>query len=167
MWDQLPGYMLSHSASSCLRKGSLCWWSVGLIAINPDNYLIAMPPSATRSYHPSKFQLIPARIQIYKNSFFPRTVTWWNSLPDITSWLRQPSRSSRERSQVTSKFFPVFTRTCTNFAPSLLFLHMCIHKSSASHRNLWTLLITEVEVEVDSPQENALLFQVLPHTADM
>ena len=54
----------------------------GLIAINPDNYLIAMPPSATRSYHPSKFQLIPARIQIYKNSFFPRTVTWWNSLPD-------------------------------------------------------------------------------------
>ena len=54
----------------------------GLIAINPDNYLIAMPPSATRSYHLSKFQLIPARIQIYKNSFFPRTVTWWNSLPD-------------------------------------------------------------------------------------
>ena len=53
----------------------------GLIAINPDNYLIAMPPSATRFYHPSKFQLIPARI-IYKNSFFPRTVTWWNSLPD-------------------------------------------------------------------------------------
>ena len=54
----------------------------GLIAINPDNYLFAMPPSATRFYHPSKFQLIPARIQIYKNSFFPRTVTWWNSLPD-------------------------------------------------------------------------------------
>ena len=54
----------------------------GFIAINPDNYLFAMPPSATHSYHPSKFQLISARIQIYKNSFFPRTVTWWNSLPD-------------------------------------------------------------------------------------
>ena len=51
------------------------------IAINPDSYLSPMPPSNRRSYHPNKFQIIPARIQLYTYSFFPRTVIWWNALP--------------------------------------------------------------------------------------
>ncbi|XP_072051809.1 uncharacterized protein [Amphiura filiformis] len=53
-----------------------------LIAINPNNYLTAMQPSATRSFHPSKYQIIPVRVQVYQYSFFPRTVAWWNTLPD-------------------------------------------------------------------------------------
>ena len=51
------------------------------VAINPDNYLTPLVHSSTRSYHPLKYQTIPARIQLYRYSFFPRTVNWWNSLP--------------------------------------------------------------------------------------
>ena len=51
------------------------------IAIATDQFLIPMPPSSTRSFHPSKYQLIPTRIQLYKFAYFPRTVVWWNSLP--------------------------------------------------------------------------------------
>ena len=52
-----------------------------IIAVNPDQYLSPALPTNTRAYHPSKYQLLPARIQLYANSFLPRTVTWWNSLP--------------------------------------------------------------------------------------
>ena len=52
-----------------------------LVAINPVHYLTPMVPSSTRSYHRYKYQIIPARIQIYQFSFFPRTVLWWNALP--------------------------------------------------------------------------------------
>ncbi|XP_072041438.1 uncharacterized protein [Amphiura filiformis] len=51
------------------------------IAINPDNYLTPMVQSSTRSYHPLKYQAIQSRIQLYRYSFFPRTVNWWNNLP--------------------------------------------------------------------------------------
>ena len=51
-----------------------------LIAVNPTHYLTPMVPSITRSYHPDKFQPLPARLKLYENSFFPRTVTWWNDL---------------------------------------------------------------------------------------
>ena len=52
-----------------------------IIAVNPDEYLSPALPSNTRSYHPNKYQLIPARTQLYANSFIPRTVKWWNALP--------------------------------------------------------------------------------------
>ena len=45
-----------------------------LEAINPAHYLTPMVPCSTRSYHRYKYQIIPARIQIYQHSSFPRTV---------------------------------------------------------------------------------------------
>ena len=51
------------------------------VAINPAHYLTPRTPSITRSYHPNQYQTIPARIQLYRNSFFPRTIIWWNALP--------------------------------------------------------------------------------------
>ena len=53
----------------------------GTVAINPAHYLTPRTPSITRSYHPNQFQTIPARIQMFQNSFFPRTINWWNALP--------------------------------------------------------------------------------------
>ena len=55
-----------------------------LVAVNPALYMTPMLPSSTRAYHPSKFSPLPARIQLFKASFFPRTVAWWNSLPVST-----------------------------------------------------------------------------------
>ena len=36
---------------------------------------------STRSYHSSKYIIPHTRTNIYKNSFFPRTITDWNGLP--------------------------------------------------------------------------------------
>ncbi|MEG7522318.1 MAG: hypothetical protein M3H12_04355, partial [Chromatiales bacterium] len=49
------------------------------IAINGNHYLTSMLPTSTRYYHPNKYQIISARILVYSNSFFPRTVFWWNA----------------------------------------------------------------------------------------
>ena len=51
-------------------------------------------PSITRSYHPNQYQTIPARIQLYQNSFFPRTIIWWNALP--ASLVTSPSVVDRD-----------------------------------------------------------------------
>ena len=51
------------------------------VAINPAYYITPRTPAVTRNYHPYQYQIIPARIQLYQNSFFPRTVIWWNALP--------------------------------------------------------------------------------------
>ena len=51
------------------------------VAINPADYITPRTPAVTRNYHPYQYQIIPARIQLYQNSFFPRTVIWWNALP--------------------------------------------------------------------------------------
>ena len=51
------------------------------IAINGNCYLAPILLNSTRYYHPNKYQIFPARIQVYRNSFFPRTVIWWNALP--------------------------------------------------------------------------------------
>ena len=53
------------------------------VAINPADYITPRTPAVTRNYHPFQYQIIPARIQLYQNSFFPRTVIWWNALPVI------------------------------------------------------------------------------------
>ena len=55
--------------------------SLVTIAINPADYITPRTPAVTRNYHPYQYQIIPARIQLYQNSFFPRTVIWWNALP--------------------------------------------------------------------------------------
>ena len=51
------------------------------IAVNQDQVITPMAPNTRRSYHPNKYQRLPCRIQAYSNSFYPRTVTWWNALP--------------------------------------------------------------------------------------
>ena len=53
-----------------------------LVAIDPTPFISPMAPSITRSYHPDKYQPIASRIKISKFSFFPRTIKWWNALPD-------------------------------------------------------------------------------------
>ena len=52
------------------------------IAINPAHYLTPRAPAITRNYHPNQYQLIPVRIQLYQFSYFPRTIIWWNALPE-------------------------------------------------------------------------------------
>ena len=51
------------------------------IAINPAYYITPRTPAVTWNYLPYQYQIIPARIQLYQNSFFPRTIIWWNALP--------------------------------------------------------------------------------------
>ena len=51
------------------------------VAINPALYATPMLATNTRQYHPSRYQIIPARVLLYQNAFFPRTITWWNALP--------------------------------------------------------------------------------------
>ena len=51
------------------------------VAINPLIYLQPMSQTITRASHPDKFKIIPTRTQLYQNSFFPRTIVWWNGLP--------------------------------------------------------------------------------------
>ncbi|XP_071492163.1 uncharacterized protein [Diadema antillarum] len=52
-----------------------------MAAINAQHYTSPMIVSNTRQYHPNKLLAIPTRTQLYRNSFFPRTVTAWNGLP--------------------------------------------------------------------------------------
>ena len=60
-----------------------------LVAISASDYLTPAIPSNTRAYHPSRYQIITSRTQLYGSSFFPRTVLLWNTLP--VSVLTAPS----------------------------------------------------------------------------
>jgi hypothetical protein len=51
-----------------------------LVDIPISDYLTPAP-SRTRSDHSKKFHLQSISTSYYKNSFFPRTATTWNSLP--------------------------------------------------------------------------------------
>jgi hypothetical protein len=51
-----------------------------LVDIPVSDYLTPAP-SRTRSDHSKKFHLPSTSTSYYKNSFFPRTATTWNSLP--------------------------------------------------------------------------------------
>ena len=52
-----------------------------MVAINPSDYLASMITSNTKNYHPNKLKTITSCTQPYGNSFVPRTVYLWNSLP--------------------------------------------------------------------------------------
>ena len=52
----------------------------GHVEIEPSNYLTPSY-SKTRANHSQKFMHISASKDYYKNSFFPRTIPSWNSLP--------------------------------------------------------------------------------------
>ena len=51
------------------------------IAIPLPDYIQRQQASNTRQYHPSKFRVMGPKTNVYKNSYFPRTILEWNSLP--------------------------------------------------------------------------------------
>lgn len=53
------------------------------LGLNPSNYLTPLPRRCTRHDHPEKFTPYFARTDLFKFSFFPRTINDWNS--DIQS----------------------------------------------------------------------------------
>ena len=105
--------------------------------------LTPMAPSSTRSYHPNKYQPIPTRIQLYRYSYFPCTVAWWNTLPG--SILSSPSykvfnQGSSSSSQTLSVMVH-FTCTCILAHLHTFTAHVQL-VSSALHPNLRTMLST-------------------------
>ena len=54
----------------------------GLIDIDSRKYLIHHPKSRTRGSHQLKFRVLYASKNIFKFSFFPRTLADWNCLPE-------------------------------------------------------------------------------------
>ena len=51
------------------------------IAIPLPDYVQKQTASNTRQYHPSRFRVMGPKTNVYKYSFFPRTILEWNSLP--------------------------------------------------------------------------------------
>ena len=49
-------------------------------AIPVPDYIQRQTTSSTRQYHPSKFRVMKANNNVYKYSFFPRTILDWNDL---------------------------------------------------------------------------------------
>ena len=60
-----------------------------LVDIPRDQYLTEAS-TRTRSHHSHKFRHVPAPSDYFKNSFFPRTIVLWNSLPaSLVSFKRE------------------------------------------------------------------------------
>ena len=55
----------------------------GTLAVVIPNYF-RQKKRQTRNYHPLKFVHAGCRTNIYKYSFFPRSVKEWNELPETT-----------------------------------------------------------------------------------
>ena len=51
------------------------------IAVQIPDYIQRQPLSHTRQYHPAKFRVMGPTTNVYKYSFFPRTILDWNELP--------------------------------------------------------------------------------------
>ena len=51
------------------------------IAIPLPDYIQRQQASNTRQYNPSKFRVMGPKTNVYKYSYFPRTILEWNSLP--------------------------------------------------------------------------------------
>ena len=53
----------------------------GRVAINPEDYLL--PNSTrTRSVNSAKFKHYSTKTEVFKNSYFPRTIPQWNNTSD-------------------------------------------------------------------------------------
>ena len=52
----------------------------GTTAIPIPDYIQRQTTSSTRQYHPAKFRVMKANNNVYKYSFFPRTILDWNEL---------------------------------------------------------------------------------------
>ncbi len=55
--------------------------SHNLVDFNTDQYLKLHPESRTRGSHPLKYQIPKATKDVFKYSYFPRTIREWNKLP--------------------------------------------------------------------------------------
>ena len=51
------------------------------IAIPIPEYIKRPTATNTRQFHPKRFQLVKASKNVYKYSYFPNTISEWNSLP--------------------------------------------------------------------------------------
>jgi hypothetical protein len=51
----------------------------GLVAIPPDNFL-ETKSTRTRSKHTQQYKVLSPQTEIYRNSFFPKTIIDWNNL---------------------------------------------------------------------------------------
>ena len=56
--------------------------SHNLININTDKYLVLHTETRTRGSHPFKYRALTTTKDIFKFSYFPRTINEWNSLPE-------------------------------------------------------------------------------------
>jgi hypothetical protein len=68
------------------RRNSMCLIIMfkinsGDIAIPIPNYVQRQTVTTTRQYHPLKFRQMKTSTNVYKYSFFPSTISQWNSLP--------------------------------------------------------------------------------------
>lgn len=54
------------------------------LGIDKTNYITAMDRRPTGSYHEKKVTEFSCRTNVFKCSFFPQTITSWNSLPQTT-----------------------------------------------------------------------------------
>ena len=52
-----------------------------LVAVNGSEFFSPLRSKHTRSYHPQKIAVFAPNTDIFKYSFFPRTVLDWNGLP--------------------------------------------------------------------------------------
>ena len=51
------------------------------VDFNTDQYLKLHPESRTRGSHPLKYQIPKATKDVFKYSYFPRTIRGWKKLP--------------------------------------------------------------------------------------
>ena len=56
--------------------------SHNLININTDKYLVLHTETRTRGSHPFKYRAPTTTKDVFKFSYFPRTINEWNSLPE-------------------------------------------------------------------------------------
>ena len=61
---------------------TLMYKSHTLININTDKYLVLHTETRTRGSHPFKYRAPTTTKDVFKFSYFPRTINEWNSLPE-------------------------------------------------------------------------------------
>ena len=75
-----------------------------LIDVPADQFLVPSY-SRTRANHNHKFRQFPTRTNIFKNSFFPKAVPIWNSLPSIVVEAPDLASFKRELSKLENQLF--------------------------------------------------------------
>ena len=76
-WDSLQERRKNSSISTMKKIVS------GRVAINSDDYL-TRNNTRTRSMNSDTFKRYSTRTEVFKNSYFPRTIPQWNNTPDQT-----------------------------------------------------------------------------------